>query len=72
MTRRATVTTRHGDDESAERVAAALRPDNTAEMETTTDDDAVRTVIERDSTGGLLSTVDDYVVNVRIADTLQS
>lgn len=68
--RRATVTTSHGDAERARRVAAALRPDNTAEMETSVDGETVRTVIERDGTGGLHATVDDYVVNVRIADRL--
>jgi 2-C-methyl-D-erythritol 4-phosphate cytidylyltransferase len=70
MSRRATITTTHGDDERAEAVAAALRPDNTTEMETTVTGDAVRTVVERETTGGLHSTVDDYVVNVAVADRL--
>ncbi|MFD1587288.1 KEOPS complex subunit Pcc1 [Halorientalis brevis] len=70
MTRRATITTTHGDDERAARVAAALRPDNTDEMETTADGETVRTTIEREGTGGLHATVDDYVVNLRIADQL--
>ena len=70
MTRRATITTTHADAEQTARVAAALRPDNTAEMETTVDGETVRTDIERDTTGGLHATVDDYVVNVQIAEQL--
>ncbi|WP_135535505.1 KEOPS complex subunit Pcc1 [Halostella pelagica] len=63
-------------------VAAAVAPDNTSEMTTTverssdsnqseTDDSGERetvvTRIERETTGGLQSTVDDYVVNVDVA-----
>ncbi|WP_136715720.1 KEOPS complex subunit Pcc1 [Halorientalis salina] len=70
MTRRATITTTHDDAERATRVAAALTPDNTAEMETTVDGETVRTDIERETTGGLHATVDDYVVNLSIADEL--
>ncbi|WP_336036872.1 KEOPS complex subunit Pcc1 [Halobacterium yunchengense] len=64
MRREATVRTAVDDPE---RVAAAVRPDNTPEMETRTDGDAVVTRIERDDTGGLQSTVDDYVVNLTVA-----
>ncbi|MFC4544402.1 KEOPS complex subunit Pcc1 [Halosolutus amylolyticus] len=68
MTRRATaiVRTEHDDPE---RIARAIDPDNTDEMETTVDadDGAVVTRIDRESTSGLLSTVDDYVVNVDVA-----
>lgn len=53
---------------SPDAVAAALRPDNTAEMTTRVADGAVVTDIERDSTGGLRATVDDYLVNLRVAD----
>ena len=69
-TRRATVTTTHGDAATAERVAAALDPDNTAEMATRTDGDRVVTMVRRNSTGSLRSTVDDYVVNATVADRL--
>ena len=62
--RTATVETTHDD---AVIVAAALAPDDTSEMETTVDGDRVRTRIERETTGGLQSTVDDYVVNVDVA-----
>jgi hypothetical protein len=66
-TRRATVTTTHTDAATAERVAAALRPDNTAEMATRTDGSRVVTTVARESTGGLASTLDDYVVNATVA-----
>ncbi|WP_276272428.1 KEOPS complex subunit Pcc1 [Haloarcula litorea] len=68
--RRATLRTTHGSADAAERVAAALRPDNTDEMTTRVDGDAVVTTVERESTGGLQSTVDDYVVNLRVAAQL--
>lgn len=68
--RRATLTTRHADAATAERVAAAVRPDNTAEMTTRVEDDRVVTTVTRGSTGGLRSTVDDYVVNATVAAQL--
>lgn len=49
-------------------VAAALRPDNTSSIRTEPDDHCVRTAIERDTTGGLASTVDDYLVNLGVAE----
>jgi|APHM01.1.fsa_nt_gi hypothetical protein len=70
MTRRATLCTDHGSRERARMVAAALRPDNTAEMETTVEGTEVVTAVERNSTGSLQSTVDDYVINVQLADRL--
>jgi hypothetical protein len=48
-------------------VAAALRPDNTAAMETAAAGSAVTTTIERATTGGLRATADDYVVNLGAA-----
>ncbi|PSP80409.1 KEOPS complex Pcc1-like subunit [Halobacteriales archaeon QS_4_69_225] len=62
--RRATVRTTH---DRPGVVAAALRPDNTAEMSTRVDGRTVVTTIERDSTGGLRTTVDDYVTNLQVA-----
>ena len=62
--RRATVRTTH---DHPGVVAAALRPDNTAEMSTRVDGRTVVTTIERDSTGGLRTTVDDYVTNLQVA-----
>lgn len=60
----ATVRTRVTDPEL---VAAAVRPDNTTEMHTQVDGDAVVTRIERENAGGLRTTVDDYTVNVTVA-----
>ena len=54
-----------------ELVAAALRPDNTAEMETRVEDGHVVTTIERETASGLRSTVDDYVVNLDVAVTIE-
>ena len=68
----ATLRTTHGSPARAERVAAAVRPDNTAEMTTRVEDDAVVTAIERGTTSGLQSTVDDYVVNIRVAAQLSN
>jgi len=75
--RRAEIDTAHGSSDRAERIAAAVAPDNTAEMTTRVEGETVVTTIERDSTSGLQSTVDDYVVNLRVAaqlttDTTQS
>lgn len=77
--RRATVRTTHDDAATAERLAAAVAPDNTEEMDTAVEDATVVTTVERETTGGLQSTVDDYVVNLRVAaqcddqpDTTQS
>lgn len=61
---RATIRTRHAD---AEAIASAIAPDNTAEMETAVEGSEVRTKIARNSTAGLRSTADDYVVNLAVA-----
>jgi hypothetical protein len=63
--RRATVRTEHADPQL---IAGALRPDNTDEMQTVVEGATVVTHIERETTGGLQSTVDDYVVNVDVAE----
>lgn len=65
--RRALIRTTH---ESAAVVAGAVEPDNTASMTTRVDGSTVETVIERDTTGGLHASVDDYVVNLTVADRL--
>ncbi|WP_435348983.1 KEOPS complex subunit Pcc1 [Haloarchaeobius sp. HRN-SO-5] len=62
--RRATIRTEH---DRPQLVAGAIRPDNTDEIRTTVEDGYVVTHIERETTGGLQSTVDDYVVNVDVA-----
>lgn len=66
-THRARIETRHADPETAAAVARALSPDNTAEMQTSVEDEAVVTEITRDSTGSLQTTADDYVVNLQVA-----
>jgi hypothetical protein len=68
MSRRsARIETEHADAETARAIAQALSPDNTASMETAVDGRRLVTAIERDSTGGLQSTIDDYVVNLQVA-----
>ena len=66
-TRTATVRTTHAD---AALVAAALAPDETDSMATRVDGDAIECAVERPTTGGLRSTVDDHVVNARVADRI--
>ena len=65
--KRATITTTHS---RPERIAAAIRPDNTAEMSTTMTNDGVTTTIERDTLGGLQTSLDDLLVNLTVADRL--
>lgn len=65
--RRATIRT---DLANADVVASSVRPDNTSEMETSVEDETITTIIERETTGGLRSTVDDYVVNLTVATTV--
>lgn len=48
-------------------IAAAIAPDNTADVTTTVDDGTVVTTIQRDSTASLAATVDDYLLNVDVA-----
>jgi hypothetical protein len=68
--RRARIRTEHDDPATAERIAAAVRPDNTTEMQTSVDGAAIETTIDRETTGGLRATADDYVVNLRVAARL--
>ena len=65
--RAATVRTTHI---AADSVVGALGPDNTDSMAMRADGDVVTCTIERSTTGGLRSTVDDYVVNLQVADEL--
>ena len=62
--------TRHPDPAAAAAVAAALRPDNTSEIRTGADGSTVRTRIERERTGGLQASADDYLVNLAVATTV--
>jgi hypothetical protein len=65
--RRARIRTVHDHPEA---IAAAIAPDNTESMATTIDGDAVVTTIERPTTGGLRTTVDDYVSNLTVAQRI--
>jgi hypothetical protein len=62
--RRATIRTELAD---ADRIAAAVVPDNTPEIDTSVEDGTIVTHIERETTGGLQTTIDDYVVNLSVA-----
>lgn len=62
--RRATVATRPARPSV---VAAAVRPDDTADIDTRVDGGRVVADIDREDTGGLRTTVDDYIVNLRVA-----
>lgn len=65
--RTATLRTDYPTPTHAEWVAAAVDPDNTESMATAVDGSTVRTEIARETTGGLQTTVDDYVVNLGVA-----
>lgn len=66
--KRAEIRTTHDDPEV---IARALRPDNTPEIDTHVRGDRVVTTVERETTGGLRTTVDDYVVNLAVASEVQ-
>ncbi|MFC7059529.1 KEOPS complex subunit Pcc1 [Halovenus salina] len=70
MSRHARIESTFESEEAARQVAATLRPDNTPEMETAVDGTTVVTAVERETTGGLGATVDDYVVNLQVATQL--
>lgn len=63
----ATLATSHDDPRA---VAAALAPDNTDAMTTSVDGEQVRTTIVREDAGGLAASVDDYLVNLTVADAV--
>ena len=67
--RRAVIRTTHDDPAL---VARALRPDNTPEIDTRVRGDRTVTTIDRERTGGLQTTVDDYVVNLTVATRIQT
>ena len=68
--RTATLRTDHVTPTHAEWVAAAVEPDNTDSMATVVEGSTLRTDIERETTGGLQTTVDDYVVNLGVAQAV--
>lgn len=56
--------------DAADAVAASLRPDNTDSIRMVVEGETLTTTIERETTGGLQSTVDDAVVNLTVADAV--
>jgi len=64
-----TITTRH---HRCECVAQALSPDNLSSMETVAREGAVRTTIESDRLRSVIASVDDYLMNLIIAEELCS
>jgi hypothetical protein len=60
----------HTESSNPEIVAAALVPDNTREMKTQVADGTIETTVTRETTGGLRSTVDDYIVNLSVAERI--
>lgn len=69
MTRTVNIRTIH---KNAEIIADAIRPDNTTEMKTTVTDDTIITTITRGTTGGLRTTIDDYLCNLQVAESIVS
>ena len=69
---RATLTRSYERATRAQQVANAVRPDNTASMTTQVEGPTLTTEIRRDSTGGVQSTVDDFVVNLGVAEAVLS
>ncbi|QZX99598.1 KEOPS complex subunit Pcc1 [Halobaculum rubrum] len=68
LARTGVVETTHADAEAAATIAAAISPDNTDDIRTEADGATVATRIARDTTGGFLASVDDYLVNLDVAD----
>ncbi len=64
VTRTLVVRTTHDDSKA---IAASVRPDNTDEMATDLNGQEIETEMTRETTGGLHSTADDYVVNLHVA-----
>jgi hypothetical protein len=60
-----TVTTRH---ECAECIAGALKPDNLHSMITTADGDLVTTTVTGTQIRSVIASVDDYLMNLAIAE----
>jgi uncharacterized FlgJ-related protein len=62
---RGRITTGHG---NAACVASALAPDNLRSMTTTADGDRVNTAIEGTQLRSVIASVDDYLMNLAIAE----
>lgn len=63
-TRRATI---ESEVDAPATVAAAIAPDDTDEIRTRVENGRVVATIERETTGGLEATIDDYVVALDVA-----
>ena len=72
LTRTATVETTHADADAAATIAVAISPDNTDDIRTEADGATVVTRVSRETTGGFLASVDDYLVNLDVADDVVS
>lgn len=51
-------------------IMGAIRPDNTLNMRTTCKNGEIFTEFEIDGIGTLIATVDDYLLNLKIADEI--
>jgi len=52
-------------------IAQSLAPDNVSGMKTIVDGDSVTVMFEGDKVGTILASVDDYLMNAKIASELQ-
>ena len=48
-------------------IAQSLAPDNVSEMETVVDENSVTVIFSADKIGTILASVDDYLMNAKIA-----
>jgi hypothetical protein len=57
-------------DELVSIIARSLAPDNVSEMETVIDDNEVKVKFKGNKVGTVLSSVDDYLMNAKIASDM--
>lgn len=57
-------------DELVSIIAQSLAPDNVYEMKTIVDGDSVTVMFEGDKVGTILASVDDYLMNAKIASDM--
>jgi hypothetical protein len=53
-------------------IMEAIRPDNTQNMRTTSKNGEIITEFEIDGIGTLIATIDDYLLNLKIAEEIAS
>lgn len=58
--------------ELAEKIAQSLEPDNLKDITTEHGDDSVTVHFKSDKIGSLIATVDDYLMNAKIASDMLS